>query len=165
MYPPLIELNLTEKWIHDELKKHGIQTYKKSFMQRFKKIVPFLLTNRYMMHKVTTRRIRQRQFSQMGLELSDEENQIMLDILRFNVNTNDYNSYVRALGFVIWVLDQNRKYSVYNQELLNMVFSRCISKIPYSIKKVDLLHMQSINMITIKAHSATERTTCCMIAF
>ncbi|MEC0238022.1 glycosyltransferase [Paenibacillus kribbensis] len=82
---------------------------------------------------VTARRIRQRQFSQMGLELSDEENQIMLDILQFNVNANDYNSYVRALGFVNWVLDQNRKYPVYNQELLSMAFSRCISKIPYSV--------------------------------
>lgn len=80
---------------------------------------------------VVARRIRQRQFSQMGLELSDEENKIMVDILQFNVNVNDHNSYARALGFANWVLDQNRKYTVYNQELLNMAFSRCIAKIPY----------------------------------
>lgn len=80
---------------------------------------------------VVARRIRQRQFSQMGLELSDEENKIMVDILQFNVNANDYNSYARALGFANWVLDQNRKYSVYNQELLNMAFLRCIARIPY----------------------------------
>ncbi|MEC0233184.1 glycosyltransferase family 2 protein [Paenibacillus kribbensis] len=79
----------------------------------------------------TARRIRQRQFSQMGLELSDEENRIMLDILEFKINAYDYNSYVKAVGFTNWVLDQNRKYLVYNQELLNMAFSRCISHVPY----------------------------------
>lgn len=79
----------------------------------------------------TARRIRQRQFSKLGLELSDEENQIMLDILEFKINPYDYDSYTRALGFANWVLDQNSKYLVYNQELLNMAFSRCISHIPY----------------------------------
>lgn len=79
----------------------------------------------------TARRIRQRQFSQMGLELSDEENQIMLDILEFKINPYDYNSYAKASGFANWVLGQNSKYLVYNQELLNMAFSRCISHIPY----------------------------------
>ncbi|WP_226003150.1 glycosyltransferase family 2 protein [Paenibacillus sp. BJ-4] len=79
----------------------------------------------------TARRIRQRQFSQMGLELSDEENQIMLDILEFKINPYDYNSYVKAAGFANWVLSQNSKYLVYNQELLNMAFSRCISHLPY----------------------------------
>ncbi len=79
----------------------------------------------------TARRIRQRQFSKLGLELSDEENQIMLDILGFKINPYDYNSYTRALGFANWVLDQNRKYLVYNQELLTMAFSRCISHLPY----------------------------------
>ncbi|WP_025685230.1 glycosyltransferase family 2 protein [Paenibacillus maysiensis] len=79
----------------------------------------------------TARRVRQRQFSQMGLELSDEENQIMLDILEFKINPYDYNSYAKALGFANWVLDQNSKYLVYNQELLNMAFSRCISHLPY----------------------------------
>lgn len=79
----------------------------------------------------TARRIRQRQFSKLGLELSDEENQIMLDILEFKINPYDYDSYTRALGFANWVLEQNSKYLVYNQELLNMAFSRCISHIPY----------------------------------
>ncbi|MEJ3719663.1 glycosyltransferase [Paenibacillus polymyxa] len=79
----------------------------------------------------TARRIRQRQFSKLGLELSDEENQIMLDILEFKVNPYDYGSYTRALGFANWVLDQNSKYLVYNQEMLNIAFSRCISHIPY----------------------------------
>ncbi|MGG4220006.1 glycosyltransferase [Paenibacillus jamilae] len=79
----------------------------------------------------TARRIRQRQFSQLGLELSDEENQIMLDILGFKINPYDHNSYNRALGFANWVLAQNSKYLVYNQELLNMAFSRCISHLPY----------------------------------
>ncbi|MDQ0492810.1 glycosyltransferase family 2 protein [Paenibacillus brasilensis] len=79
----------------------------------------------------TARRIRQRQFSQLGLELSEAENQIMLDILEFKINPYDYSSYTKALGFANWVLDQNRKYWVYNQELLNMAFSRCISHLPY----------------------------------
>lgn len=79
----------------------------------------------------SARRIRQRQFSQLGLELSDEENQIMLDILEFKINPYDYNCYIKAVGFANWVLDQNCKYQIYNQELLSMAFSRCISHLPY----------------------------------
>lgn len=79
----------------------------------------------------TARRVRQRQFSQLGLELSDEENQIMLDILEFKINPYDYNCYIKAVGFANWVLDQNCKYQIYNQELLSMAFSRCISHLPY----------------------------------
>ncbi|KAF6573725.1 glycosyltransferase family 2 protein [Paenibacillus sp. FSL M8-0228] len=79
----------------------------------------------------TARRIRQRQFSQLGLELSDEENQMMLNILEFKINPYDYNCYTKAVGFANWVLDQNRKYQIYNQELLSMAFSRCISHLPY----------------------------------
>ncbi|AWB44876.1 glycosyl transferase [Paenibacillus sp. CAA11] len=79
----------------------------------------------------SARKVRQRQFSQLGLALSDEENQIMLDFMHFNLHAHDNNNYNRAVGFANWVLEQNRKYGVYNQEMLNMAFSRCISNLPY----------------------------------
>ncbi|MBE9913083.1 glycosyltransferase [Paenibacillus donghaensis] len=86
-------------------------------------------------HKVmqaySVEKIHQRQFSRLGLQLSAEENQIMHDLIHFRVNHMDYNSYTRALGFASWVLEQNRIHQVYNQEMLNMVFSRCISVLPY----------------------------------
>ncbi|WP_410772551.1 glycosyltransferase family 2 protein [Fontibacillus sp. BL9] len=79
----------------------------------------------------SARRIRQRQFSQLGLELSAEENQIMLDFVFFRINQWDQHSYTRALGFANWVLEQNAKYKVYDQQMLNLAFSRCISNLPY----------------------------------
>lgn len=79
----------------------------------------------------SARKVRQRQFAQLGLQLSDEENQIMLDFMEFKINAGDYNNYARALGFANWVLEQNRKYQVYNQEMLNLAFSRCISNLSY----------------------------------
>ncbi|MEF2968918.1 glycosyltransferase [Paenibacillus sp. M1] len=83
------------------------------------------------MHKAiqdeSARRVRQRQFTQLGLELSPEENQIMLDFMFFRINPWDAQSYSRAAGFANWVLGQNAKYHVYDQQMLNLAFSRCIS--------------------------------------
>ncbi|AIQ12810.1 glycosyltransferase family 2 protein [Paenibacillus durus] len=79
----------------------------------------------------TARRVRQQQFYKLGLELSDEENQTMVELLEFRINPKDYASYSKASGFARWVLDQNSLYKIYNQELLNAAFSRCISNLPY----------------------------------
>lgn len=79
----------------------------------------------------SARRVRQRQFSRLGLHLSDEENRIMLDFIHFNINPADYNGYFRAVGFARWLLEQNAKHRVYDQQMLNMALSRCISHLPY----------------------------------
>ncbi|RCX22468.1 glycosyl transferase family 2 [Fontibacillus phaseoli] len=79
----------------------------------------------------SARRIRQRQFNKLGLELSAEEYQTMLDFVFFRINQWDQHSYTRALGFANWVLEQNAKHRVYDQQMLNLVFSRCISNLPY----------------------------------
>lgn len=79
----------------------------------------------------SARNIRQRQLSMLGLQLSDEENQIMHQFMCFTVNPHDYANYSRALGFANWLLAQNMMYRVYNQEMLSYVLSRCISCNPY----------------------------------
>lgn len=79
----------------------------------------------------SARRIRQKQFSRLGLQLSDEENRIMLDFMHFNINAADHSSYMRALGFANWLLEQNAKHRVYDQQMLNLALSRCISHLPY----------------------------------
>lgn len=79
----------------------------------------------------SARRVRQRQFSQLGLQLSHEEDRIMQELMYFQINAADQHQYARAFGFARWVLEQNRKYRVYDQQLLNLAFSRCISRIPY----------------------------------
>ncbi len=79
----------------------------------------------------SARRVRQRQFSRLGLHLSDEENRIMLDFIHFNINPADYPGYFRAVGFARWLLEQNAKHRVYDQQMLNMALSRCISHLPY----------------------------------
>lgn len=79
----------------------------------------------------SARRIRQKQLLRLGLQLTEEENQIMLDFIHFNINTYDPSSHARARGFANWILEQNRKYQVYKQEVLNFVLSRCISNLSY----------------------------------
>ncbi|MFB5674112.1 glycosyltransferase family 2 protein [Paenibacillus terreus] len=77
----------------------------------------------------TARRIRQRQILQLGLHLSDAEYSIMSRLAEFRLG-DDPESYRTATGFANWLLDQNRQYQVYDQNILALALSRCISKMP-----------------------------------
>jgi glycosyltransferase involved in cell wall biosynthesis len=78
----------------------------------------------------SARKIRQRQLTQLGMQLSDEEYSILMRLVEFRVNPGDFENYKTAAGFANWLLDQNRVYKVYNQDILNMALSRCISGQP-----------------------------------
>jgi glycosyltransferase involved in cell wall biosynthesis len=79
----------------------------------------------------TARRIRERQLSQLGIQLSDEEYALMAKLAEFRVNSEDFEDYRTATGFANWLLDQNRQHHVFDQDLLRMALSRCISRVPY----------------------------------
>ncbi|WP_342436197.1 glycosyltransferase [Paenibacillus sp. FSL L8-0436] len=79
----------------------------------------------------SARRIRQRQLSQLGIQLSDEEYAIMIKLAEYGVNSEDFANYRTAAGFANWLLDQNRQYHVFDQDLFGMALSRCISGVPY----------------------------------
>ncbi|MFC3747763.1 glycosyltransferase family 2 protein [Paenibacillus sp. GCM10012306] len=79
----------------------------------------------------TARRIRERQLSQLGIQLSDEEYAIMTRLAEFRVNADDIEDYRTATGFANWIIDQNQQHHVFDQDILRMAFSRCISRIPY----------------------------------
>ncbi|MFE4710163.1 glycosyltransferase family 2 protein [Paenibacillus sp. NPDC056722] len=80
---------------------------------------------------ITARRIRERQLSQLGIQLSDEEYAIMTRLAEFRVNSEDFEDYRTATGFANWLLDQNRQFHVFDQNILAMALSRCISRVPY----------------------------------
>ncbi|WP_246187956.1 glycosyltransferase [Paenibacillus tengchongensis] len=79
----------------------------------------------------TARRIRQRQLSQLGIQCSEHEYDILVKLAEFRIVAEDIEDYRNATGFANWILDQNRIYRVYDQDILNMALSRCISRAPY----------------------------------
>ncbi|UQZ33003.1 glycosyl transferase [Paenibacillus sp. PK3_47] len=79
----------------------------------------------------SARRIRQRQLSQLGIQLSDEEYGLLVKLAEYAVNPEDPENYHKAAGFAEWLIDQNRLYRIYDQQLLRMALSRCISRVPY----------------------------------
>lgn len=90
------------------------------------------ISNKYrVIQDHSARNIRQRQLSQLGIHLSDEEYAIFARLAEFRVNPENYEDYQAATGFANWVLDQNRQYHVFDQDLLRMALSRCISRAPY----------------------------------
>ncbi|MFM9276624.1 glycosyltransferase family 2 protein [Paenibacillus jiagnxiensis] len=78
----------------------------------------------------SARKIRKRQFAQMGLQLSEEEYAIFMRLAEFRVNPGVFENYRTAAGFANWLLDQNKKYKLYNQDILAFALSRCISGQP-----------------------------------
>ncbi|KUP23068.1 glycosyltransferase family A protein [Paenibacillus sp. DMB5] len=80
---------------------------------------------------ISARRIRVKQLSQLGIQLSDEEYEQLAKLAEFRVNTEDYQEYQAAAGFANWLIDQNRQYRVFDQELFQMALSKCISRVPY----------------------------------
>lgn len=78
----------------------------------------------------SARRIKQRQLSQLGMQLSDKEYEILMRLAEFRVNPWDFENYRTAAGFANWLLDQNRIYQLYNQDILAFALSRCISGQP-----------------------------------
>ncbi|MNO46962.1 putative glycosyltransferase EpsE [compost metagenome] len=78
----------------------------------------------------SARRIRQRQLSQLGIQLSDNEYAIMVKLAEYRVNSEDFEDYRIAEGFANLLIDQNRQYQVFDQEALKMALSRCISRMP-----------------------------------
>ncbi|NJJ38390.1 glycosyltransferase family 2 protein [Paenibacillus apii] len=79
----------------------------------------------------SARRIRQRQLSGLGIQLSDEEYAQLVKLAEFRVNAENYEEYQAAAGFANWLIEQNRQSRVFNEELLTMALSRCISRVPY----------------------------------
>ncbi|MNN65434.1 hypothetical protein D3C81_1809350 [compost metagenome] len=79
----------------------------------------------------SARRIRQRQLSQLGIQLSDEQYGLLVRLAEFAVNPEDFWDYRAAEGFANWLIDQNRQFRAFDQDLLRMALSRCISRAPY----------------------------------
>lgn len=79
----------------------------------------------------SARRIRLRQLSGLGIQLSDEEYAQLVKLAEFRVNAENYEEYQAAVGFANWLIERNRQSRVFDQELLTMALSRCISRVPY----------------------------------
>lgn len=79
----------------------------------------------------SARKVRERQFSYIGVYPTEEEYRTHMDLVEFNINVHDYESYSRAAQWAEKLLRHNSLYPYYNQELLNVALSRCISNIPY----------------------------------
>lgn len=79
----------------------------------------------------SARRIRQRQLAQLGIQLSDDEYAIMTRLAEYRVNPENYENYRTATDFANWLIEQNRRYQAFDQELFKVALSRCISTVPY----------------------------------
>ncbi len=80
---------------------------------------------------LSARRVRERQFSYIGVYPTEEEYQTHMDLVSFNINAHDYESYSRAAQWAEKLLHHNSLTPYYNQDMLNIALSRCISNIPY----------------------------------
>lgn len=79
----------------------------------------------------SARRIRQRQLSQLGIQLSDEEYGLFVKLAEYAVNPDDFENYHTAAGFAEWLINLNQQYRTFDQHLFRMALSRCISRVPY----------------------------------
>ncbi|WP_150268442.1 glycosyltransferase family 2 protein [Paenibacillus tepidiphilus] len=90
------------------------------------------ISNKYrFIQDSSARNIRLRQLAQLGVQLSDDEYNTMAKLAEFRVNSEDFEDYRTAAGLANWLIEQNRKYRVFDHDLLQMAFSRCISRVPY----------------------------------
>jgi glycosyltransferase involved in cell wall biosynthesis len=81
--------------------------------------------------ELSARRVRERQFSYIGVYPTEEEYQTHMDLVQFKINAHDYESYSRAARWAEKLLHHNSLNPYYNQDMLNIALSRCISNIPY----------------------------------
>ncbi len=81
--------------------------------------------------ELSARRVRERQFSHIGVYPTEEEYQTHMDFVHFNINAHDYESYSRAARWAEKLLHHNTLHPYYNQDMLNVALSRCISNLPY----------------------------------
>ncbi|CAM4445679.1 glycosyltransferase family 2 protein [Paenibacillus tarimensis] len=79
----------------------------------------------------SAKRVRMREFNNLGLYPTEEEYKIHMRCVDFAINPHDPVHYYPALAWAEKLLAQNRVAKRFNQEALNIALSRCISRLPY----------------------------------
>ncbi|PYY25908.1 glycosyltransferase family 2 protein [Paenibacillus illinoisensis] len=79
----------------------------------------------------SAKRIRQRHLSHLDLQLSEEDYSILVKLAEYRVNPYDFENYHPAAVLANWIVQVNSQVKAFNQEVLQMAFSRCLSRFPY----------------------------------